>query len=344
MTTVASTSKPTMTAVVHDQYGPPEVLRLEEVERPYPEADEILVRVQATTVTRTDAGLRSAEYVISRFVTGLRRPKRRIPGLEFAGVVEDVGARVSEFTLGDEVFGVRAGAHAELVCVNEQGAVAHKPSGVAFEEAAAVCDGAELALACLRAAGPLDGRRIVVYGASGAVGTAGVQLAKHFGAHVTAVCDTKHVDLVRSLGADVVVDYLQEDFTKNGETYDVVFDAVGKHSFRRSRRSLKPGGTFVDTDLGFMWHVPLLVLATRWLGSRKVKLGITKYTKQDVLLLKSLLEEGTYRAVIDRRYPLEDVVEATRYVETGQKTGNVVLTVAGAASARKSNHREEVTA
>ncbi len=156
-----------------------------------------------------------------------------------------------------------------------------------------------------------------------------MQLAKHFGAHVTAVCNTKNVELVRSLGADEVVDYLREDFTKNGKTYDVVFDAVGKHSFRRSRRSLKPGGTFVDTDLGFMWHVPLLSLLTRRIGSKKVKLGITKYSKEDVLLLKELIEAGEYRAVIDRRYPFEDVVEATKYVETGQKTGNVVLTMNG---------------
>ena len=200
---------------------------------------------------------------------------------------------------------------------------------MSFEEAAAVCDGAELALACLRKAGPLEGRSVVVYGASGSVGTAGVQLAKHFGAHVTAVCDTKNLELVRSLGADEVVDYTQDDFTRNGKTYDVVFDAVGMHSFRRCRRSLKPGGSFVETDLGFMWHAPLLALLTRWIGDKRVAIGVTKYTKEDVLFLKGLIEAGEYRAVIDRRYPLEDVIEATRYVETGQKTGNVVLTVGG---------------
>jgi NADPH:quinone reductase-like Zn-dependent oxidoreductase len=334
-------------AVVHDRYGPPEVLRLEEVERPVPEEDEVLVRIHATTVTRTDCGLRSAEYFISRFVTGLLRPKRRILGTELAGVVEAVGAAVTEFEVGDEVFGVTgSGTHAEYVCVRESGALAHKPASMTFEQAAAVCDGAALALACLRAADVRKGTSILVYGASGSVGTAGVQLAKHFGAHVTAVCNTKNVELVRSLGADEVVDYLQEDFTKNGETYDVVFDAVGKHSFRRSRRSLKPGGTFVETDLGFMWHVPLLALLTRWTGGKKVRLGITKYRKEDVLLLAELVEAGEYQAVIDRSYPLEDVVEATRYVETGQKTGNVVLTVSAgrAASSQMSNRREEVKA
>ena len=222
----------------------------------------------------------------------------------------------------------------------ESAPLAHKPANVSFEEAAAVYDGAALALACLRKAGIREGQRVVVYGASGSVGTAAVQLAKHhFGANVTAVCNTKNVDLVRSLGADEVVDYLQEDFTRNGETYDIVFDAVGKHSFRRCRRSLKPGGAFVSTDPGFMWHVPLLALLTRWIGSKKVAMGITKYAKEDVLLLKELLEAGKYRAVIDRRYPLEDVIEATKYVETGQKTGNVVLTLDGASPAR-----EEVSA
>ena len=318
-----------MKAVVHDRYGPPEVLRLDEVERPVPKEDEILVKIHASTVTRTDSGLRSAEVFISRFVTGLLRPKRKILGLELAGEVEAVGAAVSEFEIGDRVFGVRSGAHAELVCVRESGALAHMPAGVTFEEAAAVCDGAALALACLRSAGELAGRSVLVYGASGSVGTAAVQLAKHFGAHVTAVCNTKNLELVGSLGADEVVDYLQEDFTKNGKEYDVVFDAVGKHSFRRARHSLKPGGTFLETDLGFMWHVPLLALLTRRIGSRKVRLGITKYTKADVIFLKELIEAGEYRAVIDRSYPLEQVVEATKYVETGQKTGNVVLTLNG---------------
>jgi NADPH:quinone reductase-like Zn-dependent oxidoreductase len=316
-----------MKAVVHDRYGPPEVLRLEEVERPVPADDEVLVRVHATTVTRTDSGLRSAEYFISRFVTGLLRPKQKILGLEFAGQVEAVGAAVSEFEVGDRVFGVRSGANAELVCVPGSGALAHMPADMTFEQAAAVCDGAALALACLRRAGDLKGRSVLVYGASGSVGTAAVQLAKHFGAHVTAVCNTTNVELVTSLGADEVIDYLKEDFTKNDETYNVVFDAVGKHSFRRSRGSLKPGGTFLETDLGFMWHVPLLALLTRWVGSKKVRIGITKYTKADVLLLKELIEAGKYRPVIDRTYSLEDVIEATKYVETGQKTGNVVLTV-----------------
>lgn len=320
-----------MKAVVHDRYGPPDVLRLEEVDKPVPQDDEVLVKIHATTVTRTDAGLRSADIFISRFFTGLIRPRNRILGMEFAGEIEAVGKAVTEFKVGDVVFGLKGsgGAHAEYVCIPEAGAIAHMPTGMTFDEAAAVFDGASLALACLRKGGPLQGRSILIYGASGSIGTAAVQLAKAAGAHVTAVCNTKNVELVHSLGADEVIDYTQEDFTRNGETYDVIFDSVGMHSFRRSRRSLKPGGTFLETDLGFMWHVPLLLLLTRLIGTKKVKMGFPRYTKQDLHYLKDLIEAGKYRAVIDRRYPLDHVIAATRYVETGQKTGNVVLIVAG---------------
>jgi NADPH:quinone reductase-like Zn-dependent oxidoreductase len=318
-----------MRAVVHDRYGPPEVLRLEEVPRPVPADDQVLVRIHATTVNRTDAGLRSAELPISRAVTGLLRPRQRILGTEFAGEVVEVGKAVSEFSVGDRVFGASgSGAHAEYLAMRETGPIAHIPAGIGFDEAAAVTDGAALALACLRQANLRAGQRVLVYGASGAVGTAGVQLAKHIGAHVTAVVGTENVELVRSLGADEVIDYKHEDFTKSGERYDVVFDAVGMLSFGRTRRSLHPGGTLVDTDLGFMFHLAPLVLLTRWSGDKKVKIGITKYAKEDVELLARLLESGEYRAVIDRRYPLADIVEATRYVETGQKVGNVVLLVA----------------
>jgi NADPH:quinone reductase-like Zn-dependent oxidoreductase len=319
-----------MRAVVYDRYGPPEVQRLEDVERPVPNEDEVLVKIHATTVNRTDCGWRSAKPFFTRVFIGLLRPKRKILGMEVSGEVEAVGAAVTEFEVGDDVFGVKGfGAHAEFICMRESGPLAHKPAGLTFEEAAAVCDGACIALSCLRPADLRTGQKIVIYGASGSIGTAAVQLAKYLGADVTAVCNTKNLELVRSLGADRVIDYTKEDFTKNGETYDVVFDAVGKHSFRKCRRSLKPGGIYIETDLGFMWHVPILALVTRWIGDKKVTLGISRYTKKDVLFLKELIEAGSYRAVIDRRYPLEDVVEATRYVEMGQKTGNVVLTLNG---------------
>jgi NADPH:quinone reductase-like Zn-dependent oxidoreductase len=319
-----------MRAVVYDRYGPPEVLRLEEVERPVPKDDEVLIKVHATAVNRADTAQRSAEYFISRFITGLLRPKRKIPGTELAGEVEAVGPAVTEFKVGDHVFGVSAstaGAHAEFVCLPESAPLAPKPTGMTFEEAAAVCDGAILALSYLRRVDLQKRRKILIYGASGSIGTAGVQLAKYFDADVTAVCNTRNVELVRGLGADRVIDYTQEDFTKSGERYDVVFDAVGKLSFKRCKGSLKPGGSYGSTDLGPYWQNPFLALWTSRIGEKKVLFPIPRYRKQDVLFVKELVEAGTYRAVIDRRYPLEDVVEASRYVETGQKTGNVVLTV-----------------
>jgi NADPH:quinone reductase-like Zn-dependent oxidoreductase len=318
-----------MKAVVHDRYGPPEVLRVAEIEQPVPEDDQILVRVHASTVTRGDAmGVRSVDYRFTRVFTGVRRPRRTFHGTEFAGTVERVGSAVTAFRAGDEVFGVKGGANAQYVPVREDGVIALKPEGLNFEDAAALPDGSLLALTCLRPGYPLGGKSVLVYGAGGSVGTAAVQLlAHHFEADVTAVCDTKDVELVRSLGAREAIDRLREDFTKNGKTYEVVFDAVGKHSFRRCRRSLKPGGIYISMDLGFMYHVPLAALATRVVGSRRAALGVGRYRKEDLLLVKELVKAGKYRPVIDRTYALEDVVEATRYVESGQKTGNVVLTV-----------------
>jgi NADPH:quinone reductase-like Zn-dependent oxidoreductase len=318
-----------MRAVVIDRYGPPEVQRLEEVEKPIPNADEVLIKIRATTVTRTDSGVRAAKPFFIRLFFGLRRPKQRILGTELAGEVEAVGAGVTQFAVSDHVFGstaaFRTGAHAEYVCIPENGPLAHKPAGMSFEDAAAVTDGFVLALMCLESVHPQSGQAILVYGASGSIGTAGVQLAKHFGADVTAVCSTKHLELVKSLGAHTVIDYTTEDFTKNGKIYDVIFDAVGKHAFSRCKGSLKRDGAYVATD-GL--RNAFLALWTSRIGDKKVLFPIPPhYTKKTVLFLKELIEAGKYRAVVDRCYPLEDVVEATRYVETEQKTGNVVLTV-----------------
>jgi NADPH:quinone reductase-like Zn-dependent oxidoreductase len=316
-----------MRAVVFDKYGPPDVLRLEDVERPVPKDDEVRVGVHATTVSRTDCALRAGEPFISRFVTGLRRPKRRILGSDLAGEVDAVGATVTEFEVGDRVFGInpwKFGAHAEFICMRANGALAHMPAGVSFEEAAAVCDGAILALNALRPADLQKGQVILIYGASGSIGTAGVQLARYSGANVTAVCGTKDVELVRSLGADEVIDYTQEDFTKNGQTYEAILDAVGNLPFSRCRGSLKRGGAYLATD-GLQ---NLFLSVWTRTGDKKVRFPIPpRFTKKDVVFLKELIEAGGYRAVIDRRYPLEQVVEATRYVETKQKTGNVVLAV-----------------
>jgi NADPH:quinone reductase-like Zn-dependent oxidoreductase len=317
-------------AAVHTRYGPPEVARLGEVAAPVPGADELLIKVNATTVNRTDCGVRQADPVIVRFFTGLIRPKQTILGSEFAGEVEAVGQHVTSFREGDAVFGLSSdafGAHAEYICLPESGSVARKPVNMTYEQAAAVCDGAMLALQALRRAGLQRGQKILIHGASGSIGTAAVQLAKYHGAEITAVCATKNMELLRSLGADRVIDYTREDFTKDGERHDVVFDAVGKSSFRRCRRLLKRHGTFLFTDLGFLWHAPILVLLTRFVGARRVLIPIPKPDQRDILFLKDLIEAGALTAVIDRRYPLEAIVEAYRYVETGQKTGNVVITV-----------------
>jgi NADPH:quinone reductase-like Zn-dependent oxidoreductase len=318
-----------MRAVVHDRYGPPEVLRVDQVERPAPKEDEVLVKVIASTVTRGDAmGVRHVEYRFARLATGIRRPRRTHFGSEFAGLVEEVGPAVTELNAGDEVFGYAGGANAEYVAVSESGVIAPKPAGLSFEEAAAVPDGSLLALSCLRPAYPLEGKSVLVYGAGGSVGTAAVQLlSRHFEAEVTAVCDTKAVKVVRSLGAKEVIDRFREDFTKRDTTYDVIFDAVGKHSFRRCRGSLKQGGIYVSMDLGFMYHVPLLALGTRIFGSKRATVGIGRYRKEDLVLMKGLVEAAKYKPVIDRTYSLDEIVEAVRYVESGQKTGNVVLRI-----------------
>jgi NADPH:quinone reductase-like Zn-dependent oxidoreductase len=318
-----------MRAVVHDRFGPPEVLRIADVPAPVPADDELLVRVRATTVNQTDCHVRRAKPFPWRLKIGVFRPKWTTLGMEFAGEVEAVGAGVTEFAVGDRVFGMKNyGANAELVTVRESRLVAHLPDALSFEEGAAVLDGAYQGLVALRRGQVGKGTRLLVYGASGSCGTACVQLGRHLGAHVTAVCGTKNLELVRSLGADVVIDYQREDFRKRGETYDVIVDAVGKIVGLRYRDSLVPGGVFVLTD--GIWNV-LGALVTRW-SDRRIVMGWPRYKKEDLLLVKRLLETGEYRPVIDRTYPLAEVVEATRYVESWQKVGNVVLTLDGASS------------
>ena len=324
-----------MKAVVCDRYGPPGVLRMEEVERPAPGDDELLVGVRAATVNRLDCHTREANRSnglvisgVSRLVSGIGRPRRRILGTEFAGEVAAAGSAVTRFRAGDRVFGntgLGFGCHAEFTCVRPTARVAQMPAGVGFEEAAAATDGALNALWCLRLAGPLKGRRVLVYGASGAIGTAAVQLAKVFGAEVTAVCGPTGVEVVRAIGADRVVDYTRQDFTSDHGRYFSVFDAVGKETFARCRGLIEPGGTYLATD-GF--RNLLLGLWTSRFGDRKVMFKLPpRYTQEDVVLIKELMEAGSYRPVIDRIYPIEDVIEAARYVETQQKIGNVVLAV-----------------
>jgi NADPH:quinone reductase-like Zn-dependent oxidoreductase len=320
-----------MRAVISERYGPPEILRVGETQPPALEDDHVLVRVHATTVTRTDCHRRAANPFMWRLLSGLLRPRYKVLGSEVAGEVETVGALVTRFTAGDRVFGVtpgNVGAHAELVCIPETGAIATMPDGTTFEEAAPVCDGGILALASLRHARVGPGQRVLVYGASGSIGSAAVQLANHFGAEVTAVCNTGNLQLVSSLGADKVIDYLEEDFTANGEKYDVIHDAAGKLSFARCERSLTAGGRYLATDgLGNLLRGALGGRSSSQSRKRVIFPVPPRFTQEDVEFLGELVRQGKYRAVIDRSYPLEEVVDAARYVETGQKTGNVVLTL-----------------
>ncbi len=324
-----------MKAIVYEKYGPPEILQFKEVKKPTPKSNEVLIKVYATTVNRTDCGFRKPEYpFIIRLINGLFTPKRKILGSEFAGEVDETGKDVKQFKKGDKVFGLtgnKFGAHAEYLCVPEKGAIAIKPLNMNYEEAAAVCDGLMLAYNYLGKINLERSKKILIYGATGSIGTAGVQLAKYFGAGVTAVCNTKNLELVKSLGADEVIDYTKVDFTKHGKTYDFVFDAVGKSSFFRCKDLLKKGGVYFSTDLGSLAQNPFLALWTKIFGSmpcgKRVIFPVPKESKEDVKFFKELIETGKYKAVIDKRFPLEQIIEAAKYVETEQKTGNVVIKV-----------------
>lgn len=319
-----------MKAAVYTKYGPPEVVQIKQVTKPVPKANEILVKVIAATVNRTDCGFRKPEYpVIIRPMHGLFKPKKEILGTEFAGVIESVGRDVKLFKEGERVFGLSVnnfGAHAEYLCLSESGAITIMPDNISFEEAAAVNDGVMLALNYLRAININAANNILIYGASGSIGSAGVQLAKYYGANVTAVCNTKNLDIVKSLGADKVIDYTKEDFTKLNKTFDFVFDAVGKTSFFKVKHLLKKGGIYFSTELGFLAHNPLLALLKIKIDGKKIIFPLPKENKKDINFIKELFEAEKYKAVIDRKYPLEQIVDAYRYVETGQKTGNVVIT------------------
>jgi NADPH:quinone reductase-like Zn-dependent oxidoreductase len=309
-----------------ENYGPPDVLRVIEKERPAPGPGQVLVRVYASTVNQTDCHARRASLGW-RLMGGIRQPKpnRRTSGCEFAGLVEELGSGVTRFAAGDRVFGWRWGSNAEYLCILETGLIARMPAGATFEEAAAVPDGYFQGERHLRKGKVRQGTRLLIYGASGSCGTAAVQLGKHLGAEVTAVCNTETVELVRSLGADEVIDYLQEDFTKNGKTYDVILDAVGKLSFLGTRKSLRKGGLWVSTD-GLLNIVH--AFWSPWFGGRRlVSGGLQRPAQADLEALKQLMESGTYRAVIDRVYPLEEVAGAHRYVDSWQKKGNVVLSL-----------------
>jgi NADPH:quinone reductase-like Zn-dependent oxidoreductase len=319
-----------MKAAVRTRYGPPDVVRIAEVDKPAPRDDEVLVKVHATTVNRTDCGVRAAKPFIYRFFLGLRRPRLTVLGTEFAGEVEAVGVRVTAFKVGDRVFGFsgdRFGAHAEYLAVPESGVLATMPATLTYEEAAPSTEGSQYALSGIRAAKARSGQDVLVNGATGAIGSAAVQLWKHLGAKVTAVCGTGQAELVRGLGADRVIDYTAKDFTKDEQRYDVVHDAVGKSSFGRCRRLLKPGGVYLPADLGPLSLNPILALVTPLFGGRKVLFPLPRRDPGMAGYLKELIESGAFRPLIDRRYPLDQIVAAYRYVEAGQKIGNVVISV-----------------
>jgi NADPH:quinone reductase-like Zn-dependent oxidoreductase len=323
-----------MKAAICTGYGPPDVVRITEVDKPEASEHELLIRVEATTVNRTDCGYRAAKPFILRFFTGLRRPKptRWVLGTEFAGEVEAVGSRVTSFKVGDTVFGYVEGpfgAHAEYMTIAEDASVATMPPNSTFEEAAASTEGLHYALANIRAAKIGSGQHVLVNGGTGAIGSAAVQLLKSLGVHVTAVCSSENVELVERLGADRVIDYRAVDFTTEDQTYDVVFDAAGKSSFGRCKRLLKPRGIYLSTELGPFPQNPILALITPLLGGKKVLFPIPKHDQAMIKYIRGLVESGAFRPVVDRRYPLAEIVEAYRYVETGQKIGNVVINAAG---------------
>jgi NADPH:quinone reductase-like Zn-dependent oxidoreductase len=331
-----------MKAIVHTAYGPPDELQLREVEKPVPKDDEILIGIHATTVTTTDCNARNGTFLPKylwlpmRMQFGFLEPKIKILGVDLAGEIEAVGKDVKRFQTGDQVFGTpepALGAHAQYICIPENGVLTEKPANMTYEEAASIPLAGHTAVYFIRDQGNIQaGHQVLIIGASGAIGTFAVQLAKNYGAEVTGVCSTTNVELVKSLGADKVIDYTREDFTKSGQTYDVILDAVAKSSFLRCRNSLKKEGIYLVT-------LPRLgvLLQTFWtsrVGGKKVRNGSRSATAEDLLFLKELIEAGKLRTVIDRRYPLEQTAEAFRYVEKGHKKGNVVITVAH-------NHRTE---
>ena len=320
-----------MKAAVRTKYGPPEGVRIEDVAKPAAGDHEVLVKVRFTTVNRTDCGFRSGKPFIVRFFSGLTGPRVSVLGNEFAGVVEAVGNGVTSFKVGDKVFGYNEGpfgAHAEYLSIPEDASLATMPANVTFEQAAASTEASHYALMLIRKAKIRSGHHVLVNGGTGAIGSAAVQILKDLGAVVTAVCDTAHMELVAGLGADRVIDYTAEDFTKDEQTYDVVLDAVGKSSFARCKRLLKRGGIYSSTDLGPLSLNPLLALVTPLLGGKKVMFPIPPKRDRAVAShFKELMESGAFTPVIDRSYPLDQIVEAYRYVETGQKIGNVVIRV-----------------
>jgi NADPH:quinone reductase-like Zn-dependent oxidoreductase len=319
-----------MKAAVYENYGPPEVVQIKEVPFPTIKDNEMMIKVYASTVNRTDCGFRSAEYFIVRFFAGLFKPRMKVLGNEFSGVVEAMGSKVDNFKVGDKVFGYndqQFGAHAEFMKMDCNGAIALMPNAYTFIEAAPLLEGSHYALVDIIAAKIKGGEDVLVNGATGAIGSAALQILKYLGAKVTAVCPTKQVDLIKSLGADVVIDFQKEDFTKLEHKFDFIFDAVGKSSFFKCKHLLKPKGIYISTELGYLSQNPFLALLTPLFGGKKLLFPIPSINQNDANYFKALAEEGKFKPVIDRTYPLSKIVEAYEYVESRQKIGNVMIEV-----------------
>ncbi|MBK9925831.1 MAG: NAD(P)-dependent alcohol dehydrogenase [Anaerolineales bacterium] len=320
-----------MKAIVYYKYGSPDVLELLAAEKPTPKDNEVLIRVHATTVTAAESMMRKGEPLWGRMIFGFRGPRKkfRILGIELAGEIESVGRKVRRFKKGDQVFGFAGfniGAYADYICLPEKSSLAVKPANKTYEEAVATVDGATTSLFFLRDKANIQhGQKVLIIGASGSIGVYAVQLAKYFGAEVTGVCSTTNMDLVKSLGADKVIDYTKEDFTKNGETYDIIFDTVGKSSFSHCKVSLKKNGCYLPT-VGLITN-RVLMLWTSITGGKKVISGMSVEKNEALIFIRELIEAEKLKPVIDRRYPLEQIVEAHRYVDKGHKKGNVVITV-----------------
>lgn len=317
-----------MKAIVYTKYGPPEVLHVKEVDKPVPKDGQLLIKIYATTVNRTDCGFRSAHYFISRVITGLAKPKNQVAGSEFAGRVVEVGTNVNGFKLGDNVFGfedVKSGAHADYMVQAANGSIAKIPRGFSYLEVAAAGEGATYAINFIRSAGVRQSQKVLVYGASGAIGSASVQILKSIGAEVTAVCGTKNIQLIQRLGADTVIDYQKQDFTQIDDQFDLVLDAVGKSNYAACKKLLKPTGSYCSSELGPGCQNPFLAVWFAITRSRRVIFPIPKINKEIMEYIADQLKAGSYRPLIDRTYSFDEIIEATKYVETGEKTGNVVI-------------------
>jgi len=323
-----------MKAIVYTKYGPPDVLQLKEIAKPIPKDNEVLIKIHATTVNRTDCATIRGKPFFMRIVTGLFKPKKQIPGTEFAGEIEAVGKSASSLKVGDKVFGfddLGSGPQAQYMTISEDNGLTTIPRNTTFEQAAASTEGAHYAYNFIKKVNLKSGQKVLVNGATGAIGSAAVQLLKYLGLKVTAVCNTKNIELVKSLGADKIIDYTKEDFTKDEEKYNFIFDTVGKSSFFKCKPLLQSGGIYISSDLGYMAQNVFLPLITPiikpMIGNKKTIFPVPTDIKGSILLIKKLIEEGNFKAVIDRKYPLKQIVEAYKYVEAGHKTGNVVITV-----------------